>query len=102
MFGSGRLLMLALHPLDLATLMKTLIISNEEMNDIIKVVKSLEKYGLLRKNVSETIQNEEKEQTGGFLRISLGILGDSLLGNLLTGKRKIRAGEGTIRAGQNF
>ena len=102
MFGSGRPLMLALRPLDLATLKTTLIISNEEMNDIIKVVKSLEKYGLLRKDVSETIQNKEKEQTGGFLRISLGILGDSLLGNLLTGKRKIRAGERTIRAGQNF
>ena len=70
MFGSGRPLMLALRPLDLATLKTTLIISNEEMNDIIKVVKSLEKYGLLRKDVSETIQNEEKEQTGGFLRIS--------------------------------
>ena len=58
--------------------------------------------GLLIKGVSETIQNEAKEQKGGFLSMLLGTLGASLLGNLLTGKGTIRAGEGTIRAGRNF
>ena len=74
----------------------TLITSNEEMNDIIKIVKSVEDSGLLIKGVSETIKNEAKEQKRGFLG------GASLLGNLLTGKGTIRAGEGTIRAGENF
>ena len=46
----------------------TIIISNEEMDDIMKVVKSLEESALLIKGVSETIQNEAKEQKGGFLR----------------------------------
>ena len=55
----------------------TLIISNDEMKDIIKIVKSLEDSGLLFKGVSETIQNEAKEQKGGFLSILLGRLGAS-------------------------
>ena len=102
MFGSGTCLrMLALHPSDLAK-QTTLIIYNEEMNDIIKIIKSLEKSGLLIKGVSKTIKNEAKEQKGGFLGILLGILGASLLGNLLTGKGAIRAGEGTVRACQDF
>ena len=65
------------------------------MNDIKKIVKSLEESALLIKTVSETIKNEAKEQIGGFLRILLGTLGASLLGNLLTDK-------GTIRDGQDF
>ena len=76
--------------------------SNEEMNDIIKIVKSLEESGLLIKGVSKTIKNEGKEQKGGFLGMLLGTLGASLLRNLLTGKGTIRAGKGTIRAGENF
>ena len=94
----------------------TIIISNEEMNDIMKIVKSLEGCGLLIKGVSETIKNGAKEQDGGFFGMLLCTLGASLLGNLLTGKRAmakrqgrgtIRAGEatfkaGTVRAGQNF
>ena len=80
----------------------TLIISNEEMKDIMKIIKSLEDSGLLIKGVSETIQNEAKEQKGGFLSMLLGTLGASLLGNLLTSKCTIRADEGTIRAGENF
>ena len=74
----------------------TLIISNEEMNDIMKIVKSLEESILLRKGVSETIKNEAKEQESGFLSMLLSTLGASLLGNLLTGKRIMRAGEGAI------
>ena len=65
--------------------MTTLIISNEEMNDIMKI-KSLEDAGSLIKGVSETIENEEKEQKGGFLVMFLGTLGARLLVNLLTGK----------------
>ena len=80
----------------------TLIIFNEELEDIIKIVNSLEESGLLIKRVDETIENEEKEQKGGFLGMSLGTLRDSLLGNLLTGKGTIRAGEETLRAGENF
>ena len=71
----------------------TLIISNEEMSDIMKIIRSLES-GLLIKSFSETIKNETKEQKGGFLGMLLGFLGASLLGNLLTGKGTIRAGEG--------
>ena len=78
----------------------TLIISNKEMNDIMKIVKSLEESGLLIKSISETIKNEVKIQKGRFLGMLLGTLGASLLGNLLTGKGTVRAGEGTIRAGE--
>ena len=81
----------------------TLIISNDEMDDILKIVKSLENSGVLLKGVSETIQHEAKEQRGGFLSMLLGALGASLLGHVLSkglsGKGVIRAGEGTIRAG---
>ena len=72
----------------------TLIISNDEIHDIIKIVKSLEDSGLLLKGITETVQNEVKEQKGGFLSMLLGILGASLLGNVLTGKRIYRAGKG--------
>ena len=82
--------------------MAILIISNDEMDDILKIVKSLENSGLLLKGVSETIQHEAKEQRGGFLSMLLGTLGTSLLGDILSkglsGKGVIRAGEGTIRA----
>ena len=81
----------------------TLIISNDEMDDILKIVTSLEDSGVLLKDVSETIQNEAKEQRGGFLSMLLGTFGGSLLGNILpkrlSGKGVTRAGEGTSRAG---
>ena len=80
----------------------TLIISNDEINDILKIVKSLEDSGVLLTGVGETIKNEAKEQRGGFLSMLLGTLGASLLGDLLTknlsGKGVTGAGEGTIRA----
>ena len=82
----------------------TLIISNDEMDDILKIVKSLEDSGVLLKGVSETIQHEAKEQRGGFLSMLLGTLGASLLSDVLSkdlsGSGVIRAGEGTIRAGE--
>ena len=73
----------------------TLIISNEQMNSIMKIVKSLEESELLIKGVCETIKNEAKEQKWGFIRMVLGSLGALLLGNLLTSKGTIRVGEGT-------
>ena len=85
----------------------TLIISNKDMEDLIKTVKSLEDSGLLLKGVAESVQNEVKEQKGGFLIALLGTLGASLLENLLAGKgvnkkdkRIHRAGEGIVRAGE--
>ena len=81
----------------------TLIISNDEMDDILEIIKSLEDSGDLLGGVSETIKHEAKEQSGGFLNMLLGTLGASLLGDILSkglsGKGVIRAGEGTIRAG---
>ena len=53
----------------------TLVISNDEINDIIKIVKSLEDSGLFLKEVTEPVQNEVKEQKGGFLSMLLGTLG---------------------------
>ena len=87
MFGSG---------------VTTLTILNEEINDIMKIIKSLEESGLLRKGVSQKMKNEAKEQERGFLGMLLGTLGASLLGNLSTGKGTVRAGEGTVRTGQDF
>ena len=74
--------------------MTTLIISNDEIADIIKIVKSLEDSVLLLKGVTETVQNEVKEQKGRFLSILSGTLGASLLGNFLAGKGIYRAGKG--------
>ena len=74
--------------------MTTLIISNDEIHDIIKIVKSLEDSGLLLKGVTEAVQNEVKEQKGGFISMLLGTLEASLLGNLFTGNGIYRAGKG--------
>ena len=96
--GSGK------HTLDLAlpkhNNTTTLIISNDEIEDIIKIVKSLEESALLLKEVSKTIQNEAKEHKEGFLSMLLGTLGASLLGNILAGKGAItkRQGREVIRA----
>ena len=76
-----------------------LTISKDEIKDIIRVVKSLEKSGLLLKGVSKTIQNEDKEQRGGFLNMLLDTLGASLFGDILTGREIKRAGEGIVTAG---
>ena len=78
----------------------TLIISNSDMEDLIKIGKLLEDSGLLLKGVTEQVQNEAKEEKRGFLSALLGTLGASLLGNLLTGKGIYRAGKskGIVRA----
>ena len=76
-----------------------LIIEQEDMNDVMKIIEALENSGILLKGVSKTIKNETKEQRGGFLSMLLGTLGASLLGNLLTGgKGIVRAGERIVRA----
>ena len=78
-----------------------LIIEQEDMNDIMKIIEALENSGILLKGVTKTIENETKEQRGGFLSMLLGTLGASLLGNLLTGRKGIvRAVEGVVRAGE--
>ena len=69
------------------------------MKDIIKIVKSVEDSGLLLKRVSEIVQNEAREQKGGFLSMLLRALSASLLGNILASKEINKAGEGVIRAG---
>ena len=117
--GSGNSSSSHNHLLPSASHNTVLIISNDEIEDIIKIVKYLEDSGLLLKGVTETVQNEVKEQKGGFLSMLLGTLGASLLGNILTGwgiyragkgkgviatrqgrgKRINRAGEGIVRAG---
>ena len=68
------------------------------MEDIMKIVKSLEEPGLLLKGISETIKNEAKEQKWGFLPILTGTSAASLLGSALTGKGVIRASKSTITA----
>ena len=81
----------------------TLIISNNEIEDIIKIVKSFKDSGLLLKEVTETIQNEVKEQKGGFLSMLLGTLGTSWLGNMLAdkgGERIVGAGYGNNKKGK--
>ena len=84
------------------------------MDDLIKIVKSLEDSIILLKGITESVQNEIKEQKGGFLSMLLKALGASLFGNLLTGKDAFharkrvnekgkginRAGEGIVRAGE--
>ena len=70
----------------------TLMISNEEMNDIMKIVQVLQDFNILLNGDTKTIKNETKEQREGFLSMLLGTLGATFLGNMLTGKRIVRAG----------
>ena len=72
------------------------------MNDIMKIVQALEDSNILLKGVTKTIENETKEQKGGFLSMLLGTLGASLLGNLLSAKGIVRTGSGRLSsASQN-
>ena len=87
MFGSG---------------VTVLIISNEEMNDIMKIVISLEESLSFIKAISEIIKNEKKEEKGASRGMLLDTLGATLLRYLLTGKRTIRADDGEIRNGQDL
>ena len=62
------------------------------MNEIMKIVQALQDSNVLLKGITKTIDNETKEQKGGFLGMFLGTLGASLLGNMLTRKGVLRAG----------
>ena len=78
-----------------------LIIEQEDMNNILKIIEALENSGILLKGATKTIENETKEERGGFLSMLLGTLGACLLGNVLTGgKGIVRAGDGIVRAGE--
>ena len=80
-----------------------LIIEEEDVKDIMKIIEALENSSLLLKGVNKTIENETKEQRGRFLSMLLGTLGANLLGNLLTGgKGMMRAGDGIVRAGNGI
>ena len=72
------------------------------MNNIRKIVKSLEDSGLLIKGVSEALKNKAIERNGVFLGMLLGTVGATLLGKMLARKGVLRAGEATIRTSQNF
>ena len=85
----------------------TLVFSNEEVTDIMKIVKSQEESGLLIEGVSQTGENEIMEEKGRFLGMLAAMLAATLLGSALTGigvvkgsDRVIRADEGVIRAGE--
>ena len=72
------------------------------MNDIMKIIQALEDSSILLKRVTKTLENETKEQKGGFLSMLLGTLGASLLGNLLSAKGIVRTGSGRLSsASQN-
>ena len=86
------------HKKTLDSVKTMLIISNDEMEDIMKTVKFLEYFGLLLKGVSKTIQNEAKEQNG----ILLTTLGSGLLGNTLSGRGMNGAEEWFIRSGYRY
>ena len=82
--------------------MTKLMILNEEMDDITKIVKSFDESDLLVKDVSEAIKDEAKKQKRGFRSMLLVTLGATLLGKFLTGNEVKKAGEETIKAGQHF
>ena len=104
-YTTGCLLVFAYFEKNYRLIAADLIISNEKMNDIMKITQALEDSNILLKGVTKTIENETKEQKGGFLSMLLGTLGASLLGNLLTGKGIVRVGSGNnkgkgiVRAG---
>ena len=78
-----------------------LIISNQEMR-VKNILKSLGDSNILIKSVTQTTENETKEQRGEFLGMSFDTLGANVLGSMLAGKGVIRAGNGIHGAGQDF
>ena len=94
-YGSNR-------PSDSALRTTALIISNEEMEYITKIVKSLEESGLLIQEINKITKNKTKEQKDGFLSVLLGTLAASILGKALARRGIVKAGQGIIRAGENF
>ena len=80
----------------------TLIISNDDLNDLIKIATTLEEHDILLKGTTKTINNDTKKQEGGFLSMLLGTLGVSLLGNLLTERGLYRTGKEMYRTGKGL
>ena len=76
-------------------------ISNKEINDIMKIAQALEDSNILLKGVTKTIKNETKEQKGRLLSMLLGTLGAGLLGNILAGKGIVKAGSGDKKRKRN-
>ena len=71
----------------------TLVFSNKEIDDIMKLIRSLEDAALLIKGVCEKVEQDVKEQQKGeFLAMLAASLGANLLGNMLAGRRVVRAG----------
>ena len=79
--------------------MTTQIFSNEEIDDVFKIVKSIKSTGLFIRGVNETVENEVKEQKRGFLGVPAATLRDNWFWNMISGWRNIWAGKGVIRAG---
>ena len=92
----------AIHEEILGSGTATVILPNEDLNDIIKIVKSIEESGLPIKGISKTVENKVKEQKRGFLDMLAAKLASHLLGNMASGKGVIRARNGTFRPGQDF
>ena len=69
------------------------------MQNLLKIVKSLEASGILLNGITETVKNEVKEQKGGFRSMLLGALAATLLGDMIAGRGVIKVGQGTIKAG---
>ena len=97
MFRSGLPSDLASCSLELALHKTASIILKEEINDMMKIIKSFEESGLLIKGVSKTIKMKQKNNKKG-LHIYYCNLSASLLGNLVTAKDTVRAGKGSVRA----
>ena len=79
-----------------------LIVSNDDIDDLVKILTALEEHDILLKGTSRAIKNETKKQEGGFLSMLLGTLGASLLGNLLTRRGLYRTCQGMYRTGQGL
>ena len=82
--------------------MKTQVFSNEEIDDVFKIVRSIKDTDLLIRGINETAANEAKEQKGGFLGLLVATLGDNWLWNMILRQGNNWAGKGVIRSGQDF
>ena len=80
----------------------TLFISTEDMNDVIKIIKSLENSGVLIDGVTQTVKDEIKKQEGGFLGALLAPLIASLLQPVISSAVKGISRRGVRRAGRGY
>ena len=80
--------------------MTTVIITTEELNKMMKIIKSLEDSNILSKGATKSTENKIKEQKGGVFGMLLGTLGAILLGNMLARRDNARALYGNKKAKQ--